>query len=526
MLTTAVFSPAADSLTTNGAKASGRRGMRNDDGPEGPMAGERFGDALRQASQRPGEAKPTEKPAIAHGPGREKPALGAAPASARHAKSKQLADGANPADASPGGLQDAPGRATRGAPLRRGPADEPAADATATATATATDPAFSQGAGQSLALSASGGLDQADAPSSTEDAIDPTAAAGAGAAAVGRPSADPAAHSANALGTAPLATATATATGTADAPAQAVSGHDARTPGARTSNARNSPASPTGIEPREAQAEETARAADTGLQANLAAATQARPAWQAAMSQAMRERAGARVQDQSTDSGEAGPRAIEAAGNAPARASVTEGPGLLPGIGSALGASATSTPAWAATADSLSGTNGATPAGDSQPATGLLAGTADGLDPPVGSPGFAPALGARISILARDGIEHAQLRLNPAELGPVAVQLALDGTNVRVDLAADHWATRQALEQALPSLAASLRDAGFTLSGGGVSQQGAQGQGAGQGAGQTPGDGAGRRTETPGAAGADQGPTLPRPTAWARSQDGLVDLFA
>ncbi len=93
------------------------------------------------------------------------------------------------------------------------------------------------------------------------------------------------------------------------------------------------------------------------------------------------------------------------------------------------------------------------------------------IEPAIGSSAFAPALGARIALLARDGIEQARLNVHPADMGPITVQLALEGSQVRVDFSAELAGTRQTLEQALPSLAASLREAGFTLSGGGVSQQ-------------------------------------------------------
>lgn len=93
------------------------------------------------------------------------------------------------------------------------------------------------------------------------------------------------------------------------------------------------------------------------------------------------------------------------------------------------------------------------------------------LDEPVGSEGFAGALGARVAILAREGLEQARLNVHPAELGPIALRLALDGTQVRVDMSAEVASTRQALEQALPELASALRDAGFTLTGGGVFHQ-------------------------------------------------------
>jgi len=89
---------------------------------------------------------------------------------------------------------------------------------------------------------------------------------------------------------------------------------------------------------------------------------------------------------------------------------------------------------------------------------------------PATAPEFRAALGVQVSVLARDGVQHAQLHLNPAEMGPISVQIALDGTQARVDFGADSAATRQLIEAGLPELAAALRDAGLTLSGGGVSQ--------------------------------------------------------
>jgi len=67
-------------------------------------------------------------------------------------------------------------------------------------------------------------------------------------------------------------------------------------------------------------------------------------------------------------------------------------------------------------------------------------------------------------------VEHAELHLNPADMGPVSVQIAIEGTQARIDFGADVASTRQAIEASLPELASALRDAGLTLSGGGVSQ--------------------------------------------------------
>lgn len=106
------------------------------------------------------------------------------------------------------------------------------------------------------------------------------------------------------------------------------------------------------------------------------------------------------------------------------------------------------------------------------PATGFspAAPVALALATPVTAPAFGQELGVRISVLTRDGVQHAELHLNPPDMGPVSVQIVLDGTQAQVDFGADVAATRAALEAGLPALASALRDVGFTLTGGGVSQ--------------------------------------------------------
>jgi flagellar hook-length control protein FliK len=93
------------------------------------------------------------------------------------------------------------------------------------------------------------------------------------------------------------------------------------------------------------------------------------------------------------------------------------------------------------------------------------------LHTPVTAPEFKQALGVQVSLLARDGVQQASLHLNPADMGPISVQIALEGSQARVDFGVASAATRQMIEAGLPELASSLREAGFTLTGGGVSQQ-------------------------------------------------------
>jgi flagellar hook-length control protein FliK len=135
------------------------------------------------------------------------------------------------------------------------------------------------------------------------------------------------------------------------------------------------------------------------------------------------------------------------------------------------------------------------------------------------SAAFAPALASQVTWLVQEGVQQARLNLNPAEMGPVAVRIVLDGTQARIDFSADMAATRSALEASLPTLAAALHDSGLTLAGGGVfdgqARDGAAGArdprqafAAGQG-------------QAAGAAGADMATAAP-----VRAARGLVDLVA
>jgi flagellar hook-length control protein FliK len=139
------------------------------------------------------------------------------------------------------------------------------------------------------------------------------------------------------------------------------------------------------------------------------------------------------------------------------------------------------------------------------------------LQPSIDEAGFGPALGAQVALWVRDGVQEARLQLHPAELGPINVQIALDGQLAHVDFVAAVPATRESIEQSLPALAAALRDAGFTLAGGGVAGQGAHGGRNGRR------DGAGREFGTQPVAADDTATPALAPRRWNRS---LVDVYA
>jgi flagellar hook-length control protein FliK len=98
------------------------------------------------------------------------------------------------------------------------------------------------------------------------------------------------------------------------------------------------------------------------------------------------------------------------------------------------------------------------------------------LSSPIDAPNFAPSLATQVRWWANDGVQQAQLLLHPAEMGPVAVKIVLDGRDARIDFSADLAATRGAIEAALPVLAAALDESGLKLSGGGVHDGSAQRQ--------------------------------------------------
>ena len=150
------------------------------------------------------------------------------------------------------------------------------------------------------------------------------------------------------------------------------------------------------------------------------------------------------------------------------------------------------------------------------------------------SPTFAPALGQQIAVWMKDGVQHAEVQLSPADLGPIRVKIEMAGAQARVEMAADVQSTRDALQQAMPQLADSLGQVGLSLSGGGVSdqstaQQQAQSQafaaaaGGSGGHGGRPGHGA-----TRGAAGDAGGEDFAVATAsrQAAQRRGLLDMYA
>jgi flagellar hook-length control protein FliK len=113
---------------------------------------------------------------------------------------------------------------------------------------------------------------------------------------------------------------------------------------------------------------------------------------------------------------------------------------------------------------------GVTPAASApgaRPETGSA--SAQAIQTPVGGAGWADALGARLTLLAHQGVTSASLRLSPEHLGPLEVKISLRDNNASVVFGAPQADTRAALEQALPRLRELFAAQGLNLAHAGVS---------------------------------------------------------
>ncbi len=98
------------------------------------------------------------------------------------------------------------------------------------------------------------------------------------------------------------------------------------------------------------------------------------------------------------------------------------------------------------------------------------------IQPAVHSEAWGKVMSSRIIWMAKEGVQQAELRLNPAHLGPVEVRLHLHQDQANITFLAPHAATRDALEHALPRLRDSFQENGMNLADANVSDQAAQQQ--------------------------------------------------
>ncbi|WP_447919413.1 flagellar hook-length control protein FliK [Achromobacter aegrifaciens] len=142
---------------------------------------------------------------------------------------------------------------------------------------------------------------------------------------------------------------------------------------------------------------------------------------------------------------------------------------------------------------------------------------------PVGGTHWGTELGQQVVMMshsARQGMQTAELRLDPPDLGPLRVSLNLADGVASASFVSAHASVRQAIETAIPQLQQALAQAGISLGQTSVGEQAAQQEFAQQG-----GNGS-QRHAGGGQAGADNMAEAPVTVTVARNANALVDTFA
>lgn len=79
------------------------------------------------------------------------------------------------------------------------------------------------------------------------------------------------------------------------------------------------------------------------------------------------------------------------------------------------------------------------------------------------SPAFPTELVSEVRFLIKGGLQHAELRMNPVELGPIQIELRLNTHVADIGFSAAHATTRESIAQSLPQLREMLSSQGLTM---------------------------------------------------------------
>ena len=96
------------------------------------------------------------------------------------------------------------------------------------------------------------------------------------------------------------------------------------------------------------------------------------------------------------------------------------------------------------------------------------------IDIPLRDPAWGDALGDRVLFMSGQKIHQAEIRLNPAEMGPISIRVSVDDGAADVIFTAQHLAAREAIELAMPRLRELLSENGLVLGNTSVSEQGVE----------------------------------------------------
>ncbi len=143
----------------------------------------------------------------------------------------------------------------------------------------------------------------------------------------------------------------------------------------------------------------------------------------------------------------------------------------------------------------------------------------DAISVPVRDSAWGEQIGQRVLLMAGNQARTAEIRLTPAELGPLRVQVEIDDGAAHVTFQAQHATTREAIEQALPRLRELFAENGLSLGQANVGEQGVSERNRGQLA-----DGTHVSQERDDAPDTQEEPGLERESAMV--SNSLVDTFA
>ncbi len=90
---------------------------------------------------------------------------------------------------------------------------------------------------------------------------------------------------------------------------------------------------------------------------------------------------------------------------------------------------------------------------------------------PFNSPGWSKEMSKQIVWMANQNIKAAEIRLNPANLGPIEVRLEINDDQINVALSSRHAAVREAMEMTMSKLREMLENDGLNLSDSNISHQ-------------------------------------------------------
>ncbi|MGK3144314.1 flagellar hook-length control protein FliK [Pantoea sp. C2G6] len=85
------------------------------------------------------------------------------------------------------------------------------------------------------------------------------------------------------------------------------------------------------------------------------------------------------------------------------------------------------------------------------------------LNAQLGSDEWQQALSQQVVMFSRNGMQNAELRLHPADLGAIQISLKLDNDQAQISLVSSHSHVRAALEAAIPQLRSALAESGINL---------------------------------------------------------------